>query len=218
MDGEQLNAYSWDNRLLGRLQAAILRASHGFEGLQRASAAAYLQRSLEQRSRRPQRASRSPPASKMQIVQVVPRKCRSIKWPSIVSTNFNQVATSKFVPDENVQYFGWVRNEASGFCLDMLQASDLQPASPTWRLQRDENRPQLLGVFACQSGGSTAQVCERATRLAFTVLPRFSVLLACAQRPPSTRIDVRNAQRRRRRQDGELRVCERRDRRHVDVR
>ncbi|KAI6215525.1 Polypeptide N-acetylgalactosaminyltransferase [Aphelenchoides besseyi] len=63
--------------------------------------------------------------------------CKSFKW------YLDNIAKNKFVPDENVQYFGFIKNEDSGLCVDTLQ--------------RDEKATINLGVFSCQPGGSSAQ-------------------------------------------------------------
>ncbi|VDM59152.1 unnamed protein product [Angiostrongylus costaricensis] len=65
-------------------------------------------------------------------------KCRSFKW------YLDNVIPQKFVPDENVYAYGHVRTERS-LCLDTLQ--------------RLENKGTvILGVFACQEGGSASQM------------------------------------------------------------
>uniref|UniRef100_A0A914XMH8 Ricin B lectin domain-containing protein n=1 Tax=Plectus sambesii TaxID=2011161 RepID=A0A914XMH8_9BILA len=65
-------------------------------------------------------------------------KCHDFKW------YLDNIIPEKFVPDENVHAFGSVRNPATGLCLDTLQ--------------RDEKSTINLGVFGCQSGGSSSQV------------------------------------------------------------
>ncbi|WKY00836.1 hypothetical protein Q1695_015116 [Nippostrongylus brasiliensis] len=65
-------------------------------------------------------------------------KCHSFKW------FLDNVIPEKFIPDENVYAYGHVRGER-GLCLDTLQ-----------RLENKET--VILGVFACQSGGSSAQM------------------------------------------------------------
>ncbi|VDD93151.1 unnamed protein product [Enterobius vermicularis] len=64
--------------------------------------------------------------------------CKSFKW------YLDTIIPDKFVPDENVLGFGALRNKKSGLCLDTLQ--------------RDEKSTINLGVFSCQSGGSSSQV------------------------------------------------------------
>ncbi|KAJ1358405.1 hypothetical protein KIN20_016822 [Parelaphostrongylus tenuis] len=65
-------------------------------------------------------------------------RCRSFKW------YLDNVIPQKFVPDENVYAYGRVRSERS-LCLDTLQ--------------RLENKGTvILGVFACQEGGSASQM------------------------------------------------------------
>ncbi|KAI6220091.1 Ricin B-type lectin domain-containing protein [Aphelenchoides fujianensis] len=55
----------------------------------------------------------------------------------------DNIAKNKFVPDEDVQFYGWIKNENTGLCIDTLQ--------------RDEKETINLGVFSCQPGGSSAQ-------------------------------------------------------------
>uniref|UniRef100_A0A9J2Q6E2 Polypeptide N-acetylgalactosaminyltransferase n=1 Tax=Ascaris lumbricoides TaxID=6252 RepID=A0A9J2Q6E2_ASCLU len=65
-------------------------------------------------------------------------KCKSFKW------YLDNVIPHKFIPDEGVVGYGALRNPNSGLCLDTLQ--------------RDEKSTITLGIFACQTGGSSAQV------------------------------------------------------------
>jgi polypeptide N-acetylgalactosaminyltransferase len=65
-------------------------------------------------------------------------KCKSFKW------YLDNVIPYKFIPDEDVLGFGPLKNNKTGFCLDTLQ--------------RDEKSTIRLGVFACQGGGSSAQL------------------------------------------------------------
>ncbi|KAI1728985.1 glycosyl transferase family 2 domain-containing protein [Ditylenchus destructor] len=65
-------------------------------------------------------------------------KCKNFKW------YLDNVIPHKFIPDENVLGYGALRNPEKGLCLDTLQ--------------KDENSVIPLGVFACQGGGSSAQV------------------------------------------------------------
>ncbi|VDM42902.1 unnamed protein product [Toxocara canis] len=65
-------------------------------------------------------------------------KCKSFKW------YLDNVIPNKFIPDENVAGYGALRNEESGMCVDTLQ--------------RDEKSVITLGVFPCQTTGSSAQV------------------------------------------------------------
>lgn len=65
-------------------------------------------------------------------------KCKSFKW------YLNNIIPDKFILDENVAGYGALRNPNSGLCLDTLQ--------------RDEKGTINLGVFSCQSGGSSSQV------------------------------------------------------------
>ena len=64
--------------------------------------------------------------------------CKSFKW------YLDNVIPEKFILDENVIGFGFVKNPKTGFCLDTLQ--------------RDEKNIINLGVFSCQGGGSSAQM------------------------------------------------------------
>ncbi|VDN53528.1 unnamed protein product [Dracunculus medinensis] len=65
-------------------------------------------------------------------------KCKSFKW------YLNNVAPDKFILDEDVAAFGAVKNPKYDVCLDTLQ--------------KDEKNPINLGLFSCQSGGSSAQL------------------------------------------------------------
>jgi polypeptide N-acetylgalactosaminyltransferase len=57
----------------------------------------------------------------------------------------DHVIPEKFIPDENVTAYGFIRNSASDLCLDTLQ--------------RLENKGTVLvGVYNCQLGGSSAQM------------------------------------------------------------
>ncbi|XP_059168212.1 probable N-acetylgalactosaminyltransferase 9 isoform X3 [Physella acuta] len=65
-------------------------------------------------------------------------KCKSFKW------YLDNVYPEKFIPDENVQAWGMVRNPESSLCLDTLQ--------------KDEKSVFDIGMFFCQNGGSASQV------------------------------------------------------------
>jgi polypeptide N-acetylgalactosaminyltransferase len=65
--------------------------------------------------------------------------CHDFKW------YLDNVIPDKFIPDENVKAYGLVRNANGELCLDTLQ--------------RLENKGMvILGLFSCQSGGSSSQV------------------------------------------------------------
>ncbi|TKR67082.1 hypothetical protein L596_023287 [Steinernema carpocapsae] len=63
--------------------------------------------------------------------------CKSFKW------YLDNVIPEKFVPDEDVRACGALKNTFSGLCLDTLQ--------------RDEKGTITVGVYSCQSGGSSSQ-------------------------------------------------------------
>ncbi|CAJ0934356.1 unnamed protein product, partial [Mesorhabditis belari] len=67
-------------------------------------------------------------------------QCKSFKW------YLDNIIPGKFVLDEDVLAYGMAFTKVSGvkMCLDTLQ--------------RDEKLSQMLGVYHCQSGGSSAQV------------------------------------------------------------
>uniref|UniRef100_A0A914D7F1 Polypeptide N-acetylgalactosaminyltransferase n=1 Tax=Acrobeloides nanus TaxID=290746 RepID=A0A914D7F1_9BILA len=64
--------------------------------------------------------------------------CKDFSW------YLQNVIPEKFIPDEDVVGYGAFKNPETGLCLDTLQ--------------RDEKGTINLGVFACQGGGSSAQV------------------------------------------------------------
>ncbi|CAJ0579054.1 unnamed protein product, partial [Mesorhabditis spiculigera] len=66
--------------------------------------------------------------------------CQSFKW------YLDNIIPGKFILDEDVHSYGNAFTRVGGIemCLDTLQ--------------RDEKMPQLLGIYHCQSGGSSAQV------------------------------------------------------------
>ncbi|XP_052801454.1 probable N-acetylgalactosaminyltransferase 9 isoform X2 [Mya arenaria] len=65
-------------------------------------------------------------------------KCKSFKW------YLDNVIPDKFIPDENVQAYGMVRNPASNLCLDTMG--------------KDEKTVFDIGVFSCQGGASASEV------------------------------------------------------------
>lgn len=65
-------------------------------------------------------------------------KCKSFKW------FLDNVYPEKFIPDENVQAYGMVRNPASNLCLDTMG--------------KDEKSSFNIGIFPCQNGGSASEV------------------------------------------------------------
>lgn len=65
-------------------------------------------------------------------------KCKSFKW------FLDNVYPEKFIPDENVQAYGMVRNPASNMCLDTLG--------------KDEKNQFNVGLFFCQNGQSAMEV------------------------------------------------------------
>ncbi|XP_052807229.1 probable N-acetylgalactosaminyltransferase 9 isoform X1 [Mya arenaria] len=64
--------------------------------------------------------------------------CKSFKW------YLDNVIPDKFIPDENVQAYGMVRNPASNLCLDTMG--------------KDEKTVFDIGVFSCQGGASASEV------------------------------------------------------------
>lgn len=64
--------------------------------------------------------------------------CKSFKW------YLDNIIPYKFILDEDVIGFGFIKNPKKGFCLDTLQ--------------RDEKNIVNLGVFSCQGGGSSAEM------------------------------------------------------------
>lgn len=65
--------------------------------------------------------------------------CHNFRW------FIDNVYPQLFIPDENVVHFGEVQNPASGMCLDTLQ-------------QDEEKKVVDLGIYSCQSMGSSAQL------------------------------------------------------------
>lgn len=64
--------------------------------------------------------------------------CKSFKW------FLENVYPEKFIPDENVEAYGMVRNPASNLCLDTLG--------------KDEKSQFNVGLFFCQNGASASEV------------------------------------------------------------
>lgn len=64
--------------------------------------------------------------------------CHSFKW------FLDNVYPEKFIPDENVEAWGMVRNPASNLCLDTMG--------------KDEKTVFDIGVFSCQGGASANEV------------------------------------------------------------
>ncbi|VDN05065.1 unnamed protein product [Thelazia callipaeda] len=87
-------------------------------------------------------------------------KCQSFKW------YLDNIASNKFILDENVTAFGAFRNPSSNLCLDTLQ--------------RDENTVVFMGVFSCQSGGSQSQL------FSLTHDKKLRRELTCAKIDPNT--------------------------------
>lgn len=64
--------------------------------------------------------------------------CKNFKW------FLDNIVPDKFIPDEKVYAYGSVKNPSTGLCLDTMQ--------------RDEKTVMAVGLFFCQSGGSSAQM------------------------------------------------------------